>query len=114
MCVEPTDIMRKQHMDFLKHDRDLTMRQGNRNIKHSLNQCVECHAQTDARGEFISINESGQFCAVCHEFTSVKMDCFECHATKPEKSLSADKSETDTLAERIAEVLAQPPAVENL
>ena len=114
MCVEPTDIMRKQHMDFLKHDRDLTMRQGNRNIKHSLNQCVECHVQTDAQGEFISINDSGQFCAVCHEFTSVKIDCFECHATKPAEPLSANNSDPDSLAERIAEVLAQPPAGENL
>ena len=114
MCVEPTEIMRKQHMDFLFHDRDLTMRQGNRDIKHSLNQCVECHAQTDAQGEFISINESGQFCAVCHEFTSVKIDCFECHASKPDRSLSANRSETNTLADRIAEVLAQPVEGENL
>ena len=114
MCVEPTEIMRKQHMDFLLHDRDLTMRQGNRDIKHSLNQCVECHAQTDAQGEFISINDSGQFCAVCHEFTSVKIDCFECHATKPDTPMSANRSEPETLADRIAEVLAQPVAGENL
>ena len=114
MCVEPTEVMRKQHMEFLLHDRDLTMRQGNRDIKHSLNQCVECHAQTDAQGEFISINESGQFCAVCHEFTSVKIDCFECHATKPDTPMSANSSEPETLADRIAEVLAQPVAGENL
>lgn len=85
-CIEPTEIMRKQHMEFLFHDRDLTMREGNRSIRHSLVDCVECHAQTSQQQEAIPINASGQFCAVCHEAVSVKIDCFSCHAAVPDSS----------------------------
>ena len=113
-CVEPTDVMRKKHMEFLHHDRDLTMRQGNRNIKHSLNQCVECHAQTDEKGEYLSINASGQFCAVCHEYASVKIDCFECHATRPDKGYSFNAPEAGDLADLIAKELAKPAGEQNL
>ena len=27
-CVEPTDVMRRDHMKFLKHQRDLTVHEG--------------------------------------------------------------------------------------
>ncbi|MXZ81847.1 MAG: Hdr-like menaquinol oxidoreductase cytochrome c subunit [Gammaproteobacteria bacterium] len=85
-CVEPTEIMRKQHMDFLLHDRDLTMRQGLRTIRHSLVECVACHVQADTSGKAIPINAPDQFCAVCHDAVGVKMDCFQCHATIPDDS----------------------------
>ena len=29
--------------------------------------------------------EYQQFCASCHEYTAVKVDCFQCHASKPEE-----------------------------
>ncbi len=83
-CIEPTEIMRKQHMQFLFHDRDLTMREGDRSIRHSLVDCVECHTQTNQKQEAIPIHASGQFCAVCHEAVSVKIDCFSCHASVPD------------------------------
>ena len=85
-CIEPADIMRKQHMQFLFHDRDLTMREGNRSIRHSLVDCVECHTQTNQQQEAIPINASGQFCAVCHEAVSVRIDCFSCHAAVPDNA----------------------------
>jgi len=84
-CVEPVDVMRKKHMQLLFHQRDKTMYQGARDEKHSLTGCVSCHAQISASGEFIGINVRGQFCEVCHVYTAVKMDCFECHANKPDK-----------------------------
>ena len=82
-CVEPTDVMRKNHMDFLNHQRDLTVRSGIRTARHSLVGCVECHARQNARGRFIAVDAPGEFCQSCHAFTGVKPDCFECHAAKP-------------------------------
>lgn len=84
-CVEPLDVMRRNHMDFLNHERDLTVRGGIRGRKHSLTGCIACHAQRAAggQGDFIRIDAPGQFCSTCHEFTGVKMDCFECHAAVP-------------------------------
>ena len=43
-CVEDTATMRREHPDMLKHQRDLTMHAGIRTRKHSLKECVECHA----------------------------------------------------------------------
>ena len=43
-CVEPTDLMRRDHMKLLKHQRDKTMHQGIRTKPHSLNECISCHA----------------------------------------------------------------------
>ena len=82
-CVEPTDIMRRLHMQFLMHQRDDTVHGGIRGAKHSLVGCIECHAQTDTRGAAIPVNAEGQFCESCHSFAGVRMDCFECHATVP-------------------------------
>ncbi len=79
-CVEDTQYMRKNHMDLLKHQRDDTMRRGIRTTKHSLKQCVECHASSNT-GSVASSKED--FCAACHSYASVKLDCWDCHATKP-------------------------------
>ena len=83
-CVEPTDVMRRDHMTFLLHQRDATVREGIRTKKYSLAGCVECHVQRDAQGQSIPINAPGQFCEGCHRYTAVRMDCFECHATTPD------------------------------
>lgn len=83
-CVEPVEIMRKDHMKFILHQRDLTMRQGIRTTRHSLKECVACHVQTDSAGAFVRIDAPGEFCEVCHGFTSTRIDCFECHAARPD------------------------------
>ena len=106
-CVEPTDVMRKQHMEFLLHQRDLTVHDGIRTKKHSLNECVECHVQTNPSGEYISINAPQQFCSVCHEYASVKMDCFECHATQPDLPQSANRLMQQALGILIAKELSR-------
>ena len=82
-CVEPVETMRRQHMDFLLHQRDVTVHQGIREQRHSLIGCVDCHTAKDSNGEYISINAEGQFCQSCHVYSAVKIDCFECHATVP-------------------------------
>ncbi len=84
-CVEPTDVMRRDHMKFLLHQRDATVRQGIRTPKYSLTGCIECHVQRDAQGQAIPINAPGQFCEACHRYTAVRMDCFQCHAATPDQ-----------------------------
>ena len=84
-CVEPTELMRREHMNFILHQRDETMYKGIRGItaKHSLKDCIDCHAGYDDQGKAIAINEKGQFCESCHEYTAVSIDCFGCHRTTP-------------------------------
>lgn len=80
-CVEPTDVMRRNHMDYLQHHRDETMHKGIRTKKYSLKECLECHVPattTKATEE--------HFCKSCHMYAGVRPDCFQCHATKPEKT----------------------------
>ena len=93
-CVQPTELMRKNHMDYLIHQRDLTVHSGIRTPRHSLVGCVQCHVQQDQRGQFIAIDAPGQFCQSCHAFTSVRVDCFECHATKPDGAPHENKNHT--------------------
>ncbi|NKB76110.1 MAG: hypothetical protein GKR96_03455 [Gammaproteobacteria bacterium] len=104
-CVEPTDIMRRDHMNFLLHQRDKTVREGIRTKQHSLKGCVDCHVKNNDQGEFIPVNAPEQFCAACHTYTSVKIDCFECHATTPDVALSENKADTDQLAKSLSQSL---------
>jgi len=87
-CVEPTNMMRRDHMDFLLHQRDQTVHEGIRTPKHSLIECIDCHAGKDDKDEFVPVNKEQQFCQTCHQSTAVKIDCFECHATTPDVKVS--------------------------
>lgn len=84
-CVEDTQVMRKRHFEFILHQRDETMHRGIRTEKHSLNKCIECHAKKGDDGEYLPVTAPGQFCQSCHAYAAVHIDCFECHATRPEK-----------------------------
>ncbi len=84
-CVEPTEVIRRDHMDFLNHHRDKTTYQGIRTKQHSLKNCLECHASKDDEGNWVSVSAPGQFCESCHSYAAVSMDCFHCHATTPGK-----------------------------
>ncbi len=84
-CVAPTEVMRRNHMDFLKHDRDETVRDGVRGQEYSLAQCIDCHAGTDDTGKPVPVNAEGQFCQACHGYVAVSPTCFQCHRTTPEK-----------------------------
>jgi len=83
-CVEPVAVMRREHMYLLRAHRDETVHRGDRDPKHSLAGCVDCHAVPDAGGAQVPVNAPGQFCASCHAYASVRIDCFQCHATVPE------------------------------
>ena len=74
-CVAPVEEMRRNHMSMLFHQRDRTLRQGVREPRFSLKGCVECHASRETG----SVLGKDGFCASCHTYASVKIDCFECH-----------------------------------
>lgn len=84
-CVEDSAYMRRNHMKLLRHQRDATLRGGIRSAKYSLKACIECHASqtTDSVAA-----DSTNFCLSCHAYAAVKIDCFECHATKPSATSS--------------------------
>ena len=75
--------MRRYHMEYLKHDRIETVRQGVRGLKNSLVDCVDCHAAKDGKGTYQSINADGQFCDKCHNYMAVTLACFQCHRKTP-------------------------------
>ncbi|MGW8269767.1 MAG: hypothetical protein ACWGNS_04865 [Burkholderiales bacterium] len=74
-CVAPTEEMRRNHMKMLLHQRDETVHEGIRTKRFSLKHCVDCHA---SRKTGSVLGEQG-FCASCHAYAAVKIDCFECH-----------------------------------
>ena len=89
VCVEPTDIMRRNHMRFIEHQRDETVHRGMRTSKHSLRGCIDCHAVRDDAGTMVRADDERHFCVGCHVFTAVRIDCFECHADRPADETTA-------------------------
>jgi len=79
-CVEPTDVMRRNHMQFILHQRDETMHRGIRTVKHSLKNCINCHADPKTH----SVLGKDGFCESCHRYASVSIDCFSCHSAERE------------------------------
>lgn len=93
-CVEPTDEMRANHMEYILDQRDATMYEGIRTPQYSLVECIDCHV-SDAPDAPRADSEK-HFCSSCHTYTGVSIDCFQCHADRPVKTtffhpLSGDK-----------------------
>lgn len=82
-CVEPTDFMRRNHMELIKHERHIVVHQGIRDSKYSLAGCVDCHVAYGPDQEPVSVHAEGQFCSRCHEYAAVDVNCFGCHSTVP-------------------------------
>lgn len=82
-CVAPVPEMRRNHMEMIQHQRDLTVHQGIRKTDNSLHGCIDCHANLDESGKHIPVNAPGQFCSSCHNYVAASLDCFSCHATVP-------------------------------
>ena len=82
-CVADTDFMRRNHMTLLKHQRDDTVHIGIRTKQFSLKECVACHAVNGPDARPITVKNPKHFCRVCHDYAAVKIDCFECHASRP-------------------------------
>jgi hypothetical protein len=84
-CVAPVAEMRRDHMKMLLHQRDRTVRQGLREPRFSLKGCVDCHASQRTG----SVLGKEGFCASCHEYAAVRIDCFECHSPNAQKRSAA-------------------------
>ena len=101
-CVEPVGVMRKNHMEFLLHKRDETMREGVRTKKHSLSECIDCHVTSNDKGEFARFGDDKHFCSSCHNYAAVSVDCFDCHSDLPEdaaKKLRSKKNPHQNMTE---------------
>lgn len=84
-CVEPTEEMRRNHMEKILHQRDETMHRGIRTTQHSLKNCVDCHADPKTN----SVLGKDGFCESCHRYASVSIDCFSCHSAEREAQAAA-------------------------
>lgn len=81
VCIEGKEFMRTQHMELLRDWRNSVVRDGRRiyvatdgkqyNMSMQ-NTCMECHSNKE------------EFCDVCHEYASVKPDCWTCHVDPKE------------------------------
>lgn len=90
-CVADTDWMRRNHMIALNHQRDDTVHEGIRTKRFSLKGCIDCHAVKGADAKPVTIASSQHFCRTCHDYAAVRVDCFDCHASRPEaKALTGD------------------------
>jgi len=82
-CVRDTSFMRRNHMELIEHQRDITVHQGIRETTDSLAGCVDCHVSYDQEHRAVPVSSDGQFCSACHEFAAVDVNCFGCHSTVP-------------------------------
>lgn len=104
-CVQPEEEMRRNHMEYILHQRDETVYRGIRaNIEdtgYSLAECIDCHVFPNEYGEIASHKDKEHFCTSCHQYASVQIDCFSCHADKPQKYIqrkTAGSYGTDAVA----------------
>jgi len=109
-CIHPTDEMRRNHMKYILHERDETMHEGIRNEPESLANCIDCHVTPDENGEIASIESKEHFCNGCHQYASVQIDCFQCHADRPQKYINREKH-TSSLRHQLEQVLAKNAGV---
>lgn len=112
-CVEPTETMRRMHMEFIKHQRVITVHEGIPATKYSLSGCVDCHVSVGADGQAVPVNAPGQFCNACHAYAAVNLNCFDCHANVPnggpvsEAGLAAHQAAGVAVVGREAAVIGQ-------
>jgi hypothetical protein len=105
-CVEPEEVMRKNHMKFLLHQRDETMHEGIRTSKYSFAECINCHVEPDENGNIASVDSKDHFCNGCHEYAAVTIDCFECHADRPQKFIKRGGKSAASLQSDLQQMLS--------
>lgn len=81
-CVEPKSVMRAKHMQLLNVWRNTVVRTGKRVYVNSKgksfdmslsNTCLDCH--------FNKV----EFCDQCHNYVSVRPNCWNCHIDNPKE-----------------------------
>jgi len=96
-CVQPEDVMRRNHMNFILHERNVTVHEGIRTKQYSLKNCVDCHADPKTG----SVLGKDGFCASCHQYAAVRIDCFECHSPKREAGVTPTTGAARALTEMV-------------
>lgn len=81
-CVDDTEFMRRYHMTVLQRQHDDTLLRGMPSGKYSIKGCVGCHAVMGPTGRPVRADSPEHFCRLCHDYAAVKIDCFECHASR--------------------------------
>ncbi|GBE41998.1 MAG TPA: hypothetical protein ENH05_01615 [Rhizobiales bacterium] len=106
-CIADKDFMRRNHMKILEHQRDQTVYDGVRIKRTSLKECVACHVVNGPDALPLTSESPKYFCRVCHDYAAVKVDCFECHVSRPPVAkaagLPAGEKERDALASFLKE-----------
>ena len=90
-CVKESAFMRRNHMDMLEHQRDDTTLNGVRSKQYSLKECINCHAVYGPDAIPLSAANPRHFCRSCHDYAAVSIDCFECHASRPESGANGSQ-----------------------
>lgn len=106
-CVAGTDFMRRNHMKMLMHQRDETVHEGVRTTQFSLAGCIACHAVKGADGKPVAYSDPKHFCSTCHSYAAVRLDCFECHNSRPDakaKAADAGDNALSALSAHLAEI----------
>ena len=75
--------MRKNHMNYILHQRDETVHEGVREKQHSLVECINCHVAPSTDGTVTRVESDEHFCNSCHTYAAVSIDCFQCHTDQP-------------------------------
>jgi hypothetical protein len=83
-CVRDDAYIMRHHPDMLRHQRDNTLRLGIRAGDFNLMRCMECHSNNAADPAELKTD-----CDNCHAYAAVHLDCWDCHAKRPDKH--ADK-----------------------
>jgi hypothetical protein len=109
-CIHPEDEMRRNHMNYILHERDETMHEGVRNEPGSLAACIDCHVEPNEKGEIAGVDSNEHFCNGCHEYASVQIDCFQCHADRPQKFIKRS-SHTSSIRDQLQQSLAATEGV---
>ncbi len=97
--------MRVNHMDELLHKRDQTVIKGIRTKKHSLKACINCHVPEQVNGKELKHTDPEHFCSTCHGYVAQQLDCFQCHADRPNNGnkVSNVAAPTDSLHKAVTE-----------
>jgi len=85
-CVRDPKFMRSNHFKLILHQRVATVRKGVRGSKYELTNCIDCHA---SKVNHSVLGSDQNFCQGCHTYAAVKIDCFECHSSKPREFMKA-------------------------
>jgi hypothetical protein len=105
-CPIPKNDRVRNHMKYLLHHRDLTVHEGIRTKQYSLANCIDCHVQPGPDGKIAAHSSKDHFCNGCHQYAAVHIDCFECHADRPQKYIKRG-NKTEASNEKMQDELAK-------